>query len=274
MKDEDLIFEETPAWVALKDQSMPDNLDWRNHNGVNYTSWNKNQHIPQYCGSCWAQATTSGLADRFQILLGQTGSYTPVGLSAQYVVNWNAGNPKSNDYDNCTKGGDPIDVWKFAHDTGIVDSSCQQYIASNFEGTPGPLNTCYDCTWPPCPADKKYEECKSLSNPKMCFPTTPNRLYYAKNFYKLSGSENMKRELFQNGPMECSIHATDAFDAYTGGIYHEIIPKGSDLNHSIGVVGWGLDPATQIPYWIGRNSWGTYWGEGGFFRMIMNGNGL
>jgi len=117
-------------------------------------------------------------------------------LNAQYVINWNAGKPKSNDYDNCTKGGDPIDVWKFAHDTGIVDSSCQQYVAQNLEGTPGPLDICYDCTWPPCPADKKWTECRSLANPKQCWATTPNRMYYSKNFYKLSGAANMKMELF------------------------------------------------------------------------------
>lgn len=132
---------------------MPDNLDWRNMDGVNYTSWNKNQHIPFYCGSCWAQGPTSSLADRFIIALSPTGSYTPVGLSAQYVINFNAGKGDTS-YDNCTAGGDPIDVWKFAHDVGIVDSSCQQYIAKNYSGSKpaGPMQKCMDCKPPVCEA--------------------------------------------------------------------------------------------------------------------------
>lgn len=42
------------AWDEIDAATIPDNWDWGNIDGVNYLSWNKNQHIPVYCGSCWA----------------------------------------------------------------------------------------------------------------------------------------------------------------------------------------------------------------------------
>ena len=83
----------------------------------------------------------------------------------------------------------------------------------------------------------------------------------------------MKAELYANGPISCGVHVTDAFTKYTGGIYeeHVMFPQ---INHEISVVGYGHDEESGKDYWIGRNSWGSYWGEWGFFRMIMNGNGL
>ena len=73
------------------------------------------------------------------------------------------------------------------------------------------------------------------------------------------------------GPISCGIAATAKFHAYTGGIFSEVnlTPK---INHGIAIVGWGKD--NDIEYWINRNSWGTYWGEGGFFRIQMNRNNL
>lgn len=79
----------------------------------------------------------------------------------------------------------------------------------------------------------------------------------------------MKTEIFTNGPISCGIDVTDKFEAYTGGIYVE---KKSfpTINHEISIVGFGYDESMGSEYWIGRNSWGTYWGEGGYFRIQMH----
>ena len=44
-------------------------------------------------------------------------------------------------------------------------------------------------------------------------------------------------------------------------------------NHILSIVGWGRD-ATHGDYWLLRNSWGTYWGEGGFAKIKMGGKNL
>lgn len=238
------------AWDVYSAEALPENLDWRNVNGTNYCSWNVNQHIPQYCGSCWAMGATSALADRFNIL-NKMETYTPIAIDGQMVVN--------NQYGGSCNGGNPNGVYEAAHDHGLVHGSCIQYVAYNLQHAAYPINDCMDCSWPPPAANET-----GISG---CWAVNSTR-YYASEYYSVKGVDQMKAEL-QNGPLGCGIHATDNFEMnYTAGeIYSEFI-RFPLINHEISVVGYGKNQ-DGVEYWIGRNSWGTYWGDYGFFLMSM-----
>jgi len=84
----------------------------------------------------------------------------------------------------------------------------------------------------------------------------------------------MKSEIFNNGPISCGIQVTENFrNNYLFGIYSEFIEL-PVINHEVSVVGFGYDEIMSQEYWIVRNSWGTHWGEYGFFKISMYTNNL
>ena len=56
-----------PSYIA--DDELPAEWDWGNQDGKSCLTHSLNQHIPQYCGSCWAFASISALADRIKVSL-------------------------------------------------------------------------------------------------------------------------------------------------------------------------------------------------------------
>ena len=226
----------------LKADDLPKTYDIRNINGFNYATWDKNQHIPQYCGSCWAHATTSVLSDRINLM--RKGKWPVMSLSEQEVIN-------CSNVGSCS-GGRTASVYSYAHEQGIPDQTCAVYEAVDKECTD--VNRCKNC-WPgkPCYAVKDYRRVK------------------VSEYGYVKGVEEMKAEIFARGPISCRVEVSQEFLDYEGGIFvqHE---KPSMGGHAIEVTGWGVEDGME--YWIVRNSWGTYWGEHGWIRLEMHKNTL
>jgi cathepsin X len=224
-------FLKTPASnTVFNTDDLPKSWSWADMNGTSYLSPIRNQHIPVYCGSCWAMGSTSALSDRFNIMKGP--AYAPsMYLSVQNVISC------GNDYDGCgtCNGGDDLPVYQYAADKGIPHESCNNYRAVNEECL---LNTTYN------------SECYTC-NPgnQGCYGITNYQRAYASEFGSCSGYDNMKAELMR-GPISCGVDANSDMEEYTGGIFSS---SGLYINHIISLYGWGYDESTGDEYWLLRN---------------------
>ncbi|GIL70709.1 hypothetical protein Vretifemale_1425, partial [Volvox reticuliferus] len=239
----DLIVTPRPHEI-LHSRDLPASWDWRNVSGRNsdvrnFLSIVRNQHIPQYCGSCWAHAASSALADRMNIK--QRGAWPGTFLSVQNIID--CGNAGS------CNGGDDRMVYVYASKHGIPPDTCNLYVAHNQQ--------CHD-----------KEQCYTCWPDEGCVPLYDYNRLTVSEYGRLKGINEMKAEIFQRGPISCGIDATDNMDGYTGGVYAEFKEKPA-INHVVSVVGWGVDE-DGVEYWIIRNSWGEPWGEAGFMKVVTS----
>jgi cathepsin X len=234
------------------DGAYPTDFTWCNKDGVNYCTASLNQHIPQYCGSCWAHGSVSALQDRIKI--AREGKGIDIALSVQHVLN--CGNAGS------CNGGSHLGVYKWIKSigdetgAGISYLSANPYLACSSDSDAGlcpsadftctPKNTALTC-------GSFHKKCAGLSH----YPNATISEYGS-----ISGVDAMQKEIYSRGPISCVVDA-GPLDEYTTGI---VTSTSSGANHIISVVGWGTD-ATEGSYWIMRNSWGEYWGEHGYARV-------
>jgi hypothetical protein len=85
----------------------------------------------------------------------------------------------------------------------------------------------------------------------------------------LVAADAMKAWITQRGPLIAAVAVHEDFYGYFNGVYHHIAGP-LEGGHCVTVV--GFDDAAG--YWIAQNSWGTRWGEDGWFRIAYGERGI
>jgi cathepsin B len=212
--------------------ATPDTFDAR-------TQWPNFVHAirdQQQCGSCWAFGATEAFSDRFAI--ASNGKINVV-LSPEDLVSCD-----TNDY-GCN-GGYMDMAWEYLNDHGAVSDSCFPYQAgSGF--APACASKCADGS-----AFTKFK-CQ------------------AGTVRQSQGVDQIKSEIYTNGPVEGAFTVYEDFFSYSSGVYHHV-SGGIAGGHAIKILGFGTENGT--PYWLCANSWGTGWGMQGFFKIQQGDCGI
>lgn len=202
-----------------------------------------------WCGSSWALSTTAVASDRYAII--SKGLEEPT-LSAQHLLNCdNRGQQSCN-------GGYLDRAWQFFRKFGIVDERCLPYQARTEKchlPRRGNLLTAR-CT-PPTHVDRK-------------------EYYRVGPAYRLGNETDIMQEILTSGPVQATIKVYHDFFTYRSGIYQHTDLSENDRTgyHSVRIVGWGEEYSYtgSTKYWKVANSWGTQWGENGYFRILRGSN--
>lgn len=86
------------------------------------------------------------------------------------------------------------------------------------------------------------------------------RLTSANSIY---GGRDAIKEAIVHGPLYTSMLVYHSFRFYAGGVYEPIPGEPIEGGHAVVMLGWNDRDSS----WICKNSWGTGWGESGYFRI-------
>lgn len=168
-----------------------------------------------------------------------------------------------NYYSQGCKGGFPYTVAKFFQDVGAVGDK-EQPSNADWHGV-GEDDT---------PSRPDKVKCATKAKPV-------GRAWHYKyvgGFYGATNEKNMRRELYDHGPLAVCFQVGLGFGNYRGGVFRAeaSLPRQDHygrVNHAVLITGFG-ETADGQKYWTVKNSWGPRWGEKGYFRIARGSNQL
>ncbi|HME41928.1 MAG TPA: C1 family peptidase, partial [Syntrophorhabdales bacterium] len=183
------------------------------------------------CGACWAFATTG--ATESATLIANQSPNVDLDLSEQVLISCSGAG-------NCEQGGYVNTASNYIRDTGVALDVCYPYT-----GTDGTCSMAC-ANWQA--AAFKINNWSWVASPG----TTPT-------------TNALKNALYTYGPLVTTMAVYSDFFNYVTGVYK--YTSGSLAGyHAIIIVGY----SDTGGYFIVKNSWGTGWGEAGFFRIAYS----
>ncbi|WKX92829.1 hypothetical protein Q1695_010678 [Nippostrongylus brasiliensis] len=92
---------------------------------------------------------------------------------------------------------------------------------------------------------------------------------FIKNYRMLSTNEDIIADwIAANGPATFGMNVTKAMYSYRSGVFSpskEDCEKHSLGSHALTFIGYGTENGQ--PFWLVKNSWGSQWGQNGFFKL-------
>ncbi len=183
-----------------------------------------------HCGSCWAFSTTGALEGLYYIENKKL-----VSFSEQQLMD--CSNKEGND--GC--------------DGGLMDFAFQYVIDAN--------GICAENDYP-------YKEENQSCNNKC------NKTFTISGYKDVQiNNETSLQYIVAQQPVSVAIQANSfGIQFYHTGVFTGNcgIPGKFELDHGVLAVGYGTDNDTGLDFWKIKNSWGTIWGENGYFKIQRN----
>ena len=219
------------------------------------------------CGISWALSTVDVAADRLSLV--QNIRWRDEQLSVQNVLSCTDKEAKN----NC-EGGRVAYAWGFIKDRGVVTEDCYPYES-------GQTGNIAECALRLSESDlQNIAQHRKVTNIRCPSGSTGQHYNFGPAYRVRDEDRSIKYEIHFRGPVQATMRVTPEFFLYQSGVYRcggssydRQNPRYANLaaHHSVRLLGWGTSYNTRTQqeesYWIAANSWGTGWGENGYFHI-------